>query len=237
MEKSLVIIHGNEGRAGTKIIADGFNRRHEQITRLVKKYREQFEKINTLHVFYSKGKTKRFKEFFLDEYQFAFLATLFKNDATVVEFKLRLILDYKKVKRQLEKALGQKGDPVWDQARLTGKTLRMLETGSIQKFIAYAKEQGGSEEGCDKYYANITGMMNDLLFICEWKFKNVRDVMTPEQLITVGSAEQVISKTLRDGMKNNVHYKAIYQNVKAKVKLFAELHGKSEVISKQLSLI
>lgn len=236
MKNNLVVIQEDEGRAGTKIIADGFNRRHEQVTRLVKKYQGHFEKINTLKVFYSKGKTKQFKEYFLDEDQFAFLATLFKNDADVVDFKLRLILDYRKVKKQLKKALGQKGDPQYDQARLTAKTLRKLETGEIQKFIQYAKEQGGSEKGCDMYYANITKMMNGLLFICEGKFKNLRDILTPEQLMTVGSAEQVIGKSLRDDMDNNVFYKDIYQNIKKKVELFAELHGKSEVISKQIAI-
>lgn len=236
MKNNLVVIQEDEGRAGTKIIADGFNRRHEQVTRLVKKYQGHFEKINTLKVFYSKGKTKQFKEYFLDEDQFAFLATLFKNDADVVDFKLRLILDYRKVKKQLKKALGQKGDPQYDQARLTAKTLRKLETGEIQKFIHYAKEQGGSEKGCDMYYANITKMMNGLLFICEGKFKNLRDILTPEQLMTVGSAEQVIGKSLRDDMDNNVFYKDIYQNIKKKVELFAELHGKSEVISKQIAI-
>ncbi len=234
--KCLVAVQDDEGRAGTKIIADGFNRRHEQVIRLVKKYSEHFEKINTLNVFYSKGKTKKFKEYFLDEDQFAFLATLFRNDADVVDFKLKLILDYKKVKNQLKAALGQKGDPVYDQARLTAKTLRKLETGEIQKFIAYAKEQGGSEKGCDMYYANITKMMNVLLFICEGKFKNIRNILTPEQLMTVGSAEQVIGKSLRDDMAKKVFYKDIYQNVKAKVELFAELHGKSDVISKQLDI-
>jgi hypothetical protein len=114
--------------------------------------------------------------------------------------------------------------------------LRALETGEIQKFIQYAKDQGGSEKGCNMYYANITKMMNALLFICEGKFKNLRDILTPEQLMTVGSAEQVIGKSLRDDMAKKVFYKDIYQNVKSKVEIFAELHGKGEVISKQLAI-
>lgn len=232
--KNMVVIHNNEGRAGTKIIADGFGRRHEHVTRLVKKYDKEFKEISDLKWFISKGKTKGFKECFLDEDQFTFLAMLFKNDPKVVAFKLRLVLDYRRVKKQLEKALGQKGDPVYDQARLTAKTLRKLETGEIQKFIAYAKIQGGSDAGCDMYYSNITKMMNCLLFICEGKFRNLRNILTPEQLMTVGSAEQVIGKSLRDDMENNILYKDIYQNVKRKVEVFAELHGKSEVISKQL---
>lgn len=234
MKEEIVTIHEGEGRAGTVLIAEGFDRRHEQVVRLVKKYRSQFEEISTLKVFIKKGKTKPFEEFLLTEDQFFFLGTLFKNTAVAVEFKLRLVKEFSRCRKELEKALGQKGDQVWDQARLTGKTLRKLETGTIQEFIAYAKSQGGSKKGCDMYYSNITRMMNGLLFICEGKFKNLRDVLTPCQLMTVGSAEQVINKSLRDDMENNIHYKTIYQNVKHKVEVFAELHGKSEVISKQL---
>ena len=53
--------------------------------------------------------------------------------------------------------------------------------------------------------------------------------------MTVGSAEQVIGKSLRDDMAKKVFYKDIYQNVKSKVELFAELHGKSSIIAKTLS--
>jgi len=236
MEKTIVSIHDNVGRAGTVLIAEGFERRHEQVVRLVKKYRSKFEEISTLKVFIKKGKTKNFEEFLLTEDQFFFLGTLFKNSEMVVDFKLRLVKEFAKCRKQLEKALGQKGNPQYDQARLTAKTLRKLETGEIQKFIQYAKAQGGSEKGCNMYYANITKMMNALLFICEGKFKNLRDILTPEQLMTVGSAEQVIGKSLRDDMAKKVFYKDIYQNVKAKVELFAELHGQSEVISKQLAI-
>lgn len=236
MPLNLVTIHDNEGRAGTKIISDGFNRRHKNVRDLVLKYRNEMEEIGRLKTTITKGKTKSFEEFLLTEDQFLFLGTLMRNNDQVVKFKLNLVKEFAKCRKRLEKALGQKGDPVYDQARLTSKTLRKLETGEIHKFIAYAKEQGGSDKGCDMYYANITKMMNGLLFICEGKFKNIRDILTPEQLMTVGSAEQVVGKSLRDDMANKVFYKEIYQNVKSKVELFAELHGKSEVISKALTV-
>ncbi len=232
--KNAVIIYENEGRAGTKIIADGFARRHEQIVRLVKKYQFEFEEINTLRVLKGKTKGRPFEEYLLDEDQFFFLGTLFRNSKQAVVFKLRLVKEFKKCRGQLAKALNQKKDPIWNQARLTSKTLRLLETGAIQEFIVYAKEQGGTPDGCDKYYSNFTQMMNTLLFICEGKFKSLRDVLTPEQLFTVGSAEQIIGKSLREDMKNNVFYKEIYKNAKKRVELFAELHGKSEVLSKQM---
>jgi len=236
MSNNLIVIHDNEGRAGTKIISDGFDRKHDQVRRLVEKYKPELEEIAVLKTGITRGKTKGFDEYFLTEDQFLFFGTLLRNNPKTVRFKLNLVKAFSKCRRELRVALNQKGDPAYDQARLTAKTLRKLETGEIQKFIAYAKEQGGSEKGCNMYYSNITKMMNGLLFICEGKFKNLRDILTPEQLMTVGSADQVIGKSLRDDMAKKVFYKEIYQNVKSKVEIFAELHGQSEVISKQLTI-
>jgi len=74
------------------------------------------------------------------------------------------------------------------------------------------------------------------MFIVQGKFKNVRELMTTQQLMTVSSAEQIIDRGLRDGMSRKKYYKDIYKDVRAKVELFADLHGQSEVISKQLDL-
>jgi phage regulator Rha-like protein len=228
--ENIVTIHNNEGRAGTFLIAQGFNRRHEHVVRLVKRYRKEFEEINHLKWQKIKTKGRDLEECLLDEDQFLFLGTLFKNNDQVVKFKLRLVQEFKKCRRQLEQALNQKNDPTWNQLRLTSKTLRLFETDIIQRFITYAKEQGGTPDGCNMYYSNFTKMTNGLLFICEGKFKNIRDVLTPEQLMTVGAAEQIIGKAIEDGMKNKMFYKDIYKDVKSKVLAFAELTGQSKVI-------
>jgi hypothetical protein len=60
--------------------------------------------------------------------------------------------------------------------------------------------------------------------------------MTVPQLMTCSSAEQIIDRGLQDGMSRKKYYKDIYKDVKAKVEIFAGLHGKSEVISEQLKI-
>ena len=61
-------------------------------------------------------------------------------------------------------------------------------------------------------------------------------MLTVQQLMTVSTAEQIIDKGLSVGMSRKKFYKEIYKDVRAKVELFAELHGQSEVIRKQLNL-
>lgn len=235
MQKELVIIHQNEGRAGTVLIAKGFGRRHEQVVRLVKKYRLEFEELNTLKVFKSgRGRGRKIEEFMLTEDQFLFLGTLFKNSSQVVQFKKRLVQAFSKVRRQLAAVKSQHSDQKWIMARDFGKEQRLEATDSIKEFVKYAKKQGS--RNAERYFVIITRMTNGLLFICEGKFKNLRNVLSPRQLMTIANAEEIISKGLKDGMKAKTFYKDIYQSIRSNVLAFAEMHGKSDVIEKQLKL-
>jgi hypothetical protein len=79
-------------------------------------------------------------------------------------------------------------------------------------------------------------MLNSLLFIVEGRHKTLRNMLTVQQLMTVSSAEQIVAVGLKTGMANKKFYKDIYLDVKEKVQIFADLHGKSEVIDRQLAI-
>jgi len=233
--KFVTVVDGeSEGRAGTFLIAQGFGRRHEQVVRLVKKYQSDFEDFSTLKVSKVRGKGRPVEEFLLNEDQFLFLGTIFKNSKVVIAFKKKVILEYAKVRRMLYAAKSQHSNHEWLMSRDFGKQARLMETKAIQSFVKYAEAQGS--KNANKYYMNITRMMNGLLFIFAGKFKNIRDILTPTQLMTVSSAEQIISKGLQDSMDKKMYYKDVYKEVKRRVMMFAELHGQTEVIDKQLLL-
>lgn len=232
--ENMVRVEAGEGRAGSILIAKGFNRRHDQVVRLIRKYSDLFEKLSPLKVSLIKTKGTPFREYLLTEGQFLFLGTLFKNSDQVVEFKFKLVKEFEKCRDLLAKALNQKQNAEWQEARINGKRNRSLATDAIQEFVEYAKAQGGTPAGCDMYYSNITKMTNALLFICEGNFKNLRNVLTSSQLMIIGGAEMAINKALRDGMKAKLFYKDIYKDVKEKAKTYASLYDKTEVISKQI---
>ena len=100
--------------------------------------------------------------------------------------------------------------------------------------MEYAERQGS--QNANRYYSILTTCVNNNLFTFDGKFRNKRNAMTATQLMDVGFADKVVSKGLVDGMAQGLPYKDIYQLVKDKVLILAELHGKSEVISKQLAI-
>lgn len=233
--QDIVTIYESEPRAGTWLIAKGFNREHRIVVKLVEKYRDDFEDFSTLKVEkYCSTGGRPVVEFLLTEEQVAFLGTLFRNNPQTVNFKKLLVKEFYRMKRAIANAKAQHTDVEWIENRREGKIARLEATDVMKGFKTYATEQGSTRSGW--YYVNITKMMNSLLFIVGGRFKNLRELMTPRQLAITTAAEYVIEKALKDGMRDKMYYKEIYKLVKERVQRYAELHGQSEIISKQLQL-
>ena len=222
-------------RAGSYLLSQGLDREHKAVRDLIEKYRNDFEDFSVL-------KTRKLKstggraanEYMLDEDQFMFLGTLLRNNKKVVAFKKGIVLQFKKCRIENESLRQHKEQPKYQITRDAGKVVRKQTTDAMKDFTEYAKTQGSKSPGM--YYMNITRMMNGLLFIVEGKFKNLREMMTTQQLMTVSSAEQIIDRGLKDGMSRRKFYKEIYKDVKKRVMTFAELHGQSKVIEDCLKL-
>ena len=235
MSNKLVVINKeNEGRAGTLLVAKGFGRRHDQVIRLIRKYRENFENLSPLKGEKISGKGKPITQYWLTEDQFFFLGTLFKNSPIVVKFKERLVREFSRTRKMLARAKSQQSDQKWIMSRDLGKEVRLEETEAIRLFVKYAKSQGS--QNADRYYTVITKMTNSLLFIFTDRFKHLRNLLSGRQLMSLSSAEQIINKGLRDCMKKKMFYKDIYKEIKDRVTEFVKLHGNSEVIEQQLKL-
>jgi hypothetical protein len=230
-----VAFYEDQPRVGTYLIAQGLERDHKSIRDLLENYRSDFEDFSVL-------KTRKLKstggraanEYLLDEDQFMFLGTLLKNTKKVVSFKKAIIQQFKKCRIENEKLRQHKTHPQYQITRDAGKLVRKETTDVMKQFIEYAETQGS--KNADMYYSNITRMLNGLLFIVEGKFKNIREMMTIQQLMTCSSAEQIIDRGLKDGMSKKKYYKDIYKDVRSRVELFADLHGQSEVISQHLKI-
>lgn len=234
--KKAVEIYDDEARTGSYLLAQGLERDHDNVRKLIEKYREDFEDFSDLkrRKLRSTG-GRAANEYMLTEDQFMFLGTLLKNTKKVVAFKKAIILQFSKTRKELLSIKRHQQSPNYQITRTAGKLVRRETTDVMKEFAEYATEQGSQH--ADKYYTNITKMLNDMLFIVEGKFKNLREMMSVPQLMTISSAEQIVDRGLRDGMSRKKYYKEIYKDVKAKVALFAELHGKSEVLDSNLKQI
>jgi phage regulator Rha-like protein len=231
----IVEIYDSELRVGTFFIAEGFGKEHKSTIKTIQRYRKDIEDFGDLRSRKSSSTGGRpIIEYLLNEPQATFLGTLFRNNEQVVKFKKKLVKEFFSMKRVFENIRAQHKDIKWIENREKGKVARLESTDEIKEFKTYAIEQGS--ENADWYYTSLTKMLNGLLFIVDGKFKNLRDMMTPIQLLIVSGGDLVIKKALTDGMKKQIHYKEIYRLAKERVELFAELHGQSEILNQQLKL-
>ena len=123
-----------------------------------------------------------------------------RNSDVVIEFKKKLVQEFFKMKSALSIAMVRKSNEEWKETRNFGKVARVDNTFYIQKFIEYAMEQGS--QSAKMYYQNFTKMENKALFILEGKFKNIRELMTGQQLMIISNAAVLLilsiqSKNLR----------------------------------------
>ena len=228
-----VEIYNDEARTGSFLLAQGLGRNHKKVRDLIEKYREDFEDFSLLKKRKLKSTGGRAaNEYLLDEDQFMFLGALLRNTEKVVAFKKAIIKQFRACRRQLESVQQTHRQPEYQITRDAGKLVRRQTTDVMKEFVRYAENQGS--KNAQLYYMNITKMMNGLLFIVNGKFKNIRNILTVQQLMTCSSAEQIIDKGLATGMSRNKYYKEIYKDVRGKVELFAELHGQSDVISREM---
>ncbi|MGL5051569.1 MAG: hypothetical protein ACRC6E_13225, partial [Fusobacteriaceae bacterium] len=67
------------------------------------------------------------------------------------------------------------------------------------------------------------------LFIILEKYPNVRNIMSIQQLMTIGTADQIVEKALMEGMELEMNYKDIYKMAKERVEKLSELMPKTTV--------
>jgi len=214
----------------TLIVSEGVGTEHRAVMKLLDSHikRDAFSALEVRKK-KAKGSGKPTRYYELNELQATFLITLMKNSEIVVNFKETLIKEFFKMRLELSRIASNQSNAQWLEQRNSGKIARRIETDVIQKFIDYAKRQGGSEKGCDMYYSNLSTMENKALFIVERKYPNLRNVLGITDLSTIQNADHIVSKALSDGMIDSLHYKEIYKLAKERVEMFAELRGKSVI--------
>ncbi len=205
---------------------------HRTLKRVIRENKESFDDLGFLHLEMTKPNKKSKggrpeESYMLNEDHFILLVLLAKNSKESVALKIRVSKEFKRMKKELARIASNQTNEQWLEQRSTGKIARRIETHVIQDFISYAKEQGGSDKGCDMYYSNISKMENKALFIIERKYPNLRDVLGVTDLSTIQKADIIVSRALRDGMNDKKMYKDIYKMAKERVEMFADLIGKT----------
>ena len=234
MENGIVKIVEKDLMVGTWDLSKGFEVEHRALTKLIEKYKNDFEQFGIVTSRMQQIETKKRgripQEYFLNEPQSVYLATLLTNNDTVRKFKIHLTKEFFNQRNLIMKLQVQRENVEWQKTREIGKTARKEETDAIKQFVDYAKLQGS--QSADKYYMIITKMQNSKfvnLELLKQKFPNMRDVLDCMHLSRMSVADQMVSNALYEGMKLEKNYKDIYQDIKTRLDAFLMLIGSSPI--------
>ena len=223
----LVVLEKNKPVTTSLIIANGVKTEHHSVITLIRKHTKSLQEFGTVEFQIRKSGGRPLEFAILNEEQTTFLITCMRNTEIVIEFKIKLVKEFYKMKKTLIAIIERQTDEDWKRNRSIGKITRQEETDTIKEFVEYAKLQGSTK--AEMYYQNISKMENKGLFLIEEKFKNIREVLTGQQLQVLCSADQIVINALKDGMKNKMNYKEIYTLAKERIEVFASIIPKSIV--------
>lgn len=210
-----LIIHGSSNHISvdSREIAKEFGRRHDNVLQTL----DSLLADGTLSLLECKERTyqklgRQYRCFELNEA--GFLKTMpFIGGRKSREGQKRLVDEFLRVRRQLDRQAKERETLAYQVARLSGKDSRGILTDAIQQFCEYARNQGSQH--ADRYFANITKAVYKALLIIEPQATEVRELLTAVQLKTLELAELTAAQALTEGMASQQSYKAIYQALKA----------------------
>lgn len=206
--KSIVSLKGDDIFTDSKIIADGTENQHHTITKLIRTYKKQILTLGKvgfeIHALGSGQKTKIYQ---LNEQQAAFIMALMKNSDIVVEFKLRLVKEFYRMRM----ALMQRQSAGWLETRQNGKMIRRAVTDAIAELIEYAIASGSTHSHV--FYTNYTKIVNTAAGIKG----DERDKASIQTLTQLAFYEDVIMNTIREEISKGTPYKDVYYICKAKI--------------------
>jgi phage regulator Rha-like protein len=211
----LVKVKGNDIFTDSLVIAEGVGRKHDSITKAVKRYSKHLKEIGKVGLEVRASESGQNQNvYILNETQAVFLLTLMDNSPKVIDFKKRLAVEFVHMRHFII----EKQSAEWQQSRLTGKQVRHEETDVIlTKLIPLAEKQGSKNAG--KLFLTYSKLVNLVLGIEAGQ----RDNLPTPYVDAIRFLENAISNIVSIEVDKETYYKEIYQICKAKCFIVKEL--------------
>lgn len=223
--RDLTVVRNKEAYVCSSDLAEGFEVEHRALRQLIKRHESKLRKYGKVSFQMQPSESGQKQSVtYLNEKQALLIMTYTRSNESTDFYRMKLIDDFTRQKELLKQIF----NPNWQNVRQDGKVVYFQKTEIIKQFVDYATEQGS--KNAKMYYMNLAKMENSALFFFEQKYPNLREVMTIKQLMQVATADQLIEKCLLEGMQEELFYKDIYKRARDKVKQYAELLGKSDIL-------
>tara|TARA_R110002012_G_scaffold110970_1_gene255762 strand:+ start:60 stop:758 length:699 start_codon:yes stop_codon:yes gene_type:complete len=217
----LVVLKDSIPMVSSQLVADKFGKVHTKLVRDIENLHcsEEFKVANFGTCSFTNKMNRSFDGYMMTKDGFAFLCMGFTGKKAG-EWKEKYIKAFNSMEKEL---LAKSQDVEWKQARLQSKEIRKSVSNTIKDFVEYSTKQGS--KSASMYYSNITKMEYKALEMIaknEKVSKGFRDSLDAVDLSFLSAAENIAKAAIIQGMRDNLHYKDIYQLAKGRVTAYAE---------------
>lgn len=228
---SVIEIKKERAFVSSLVVAEQFEKEHKNVLRDIEALEidDKFRQLNFELTSYVDIQNKERKSYKITRDGFMLLVMGFTGNKAM-KMKVAFIEAFNRMENAIRQQIKNAADEQWKIARATGKSIRSYETDIIQRFVAYATDQGS--ESAKMYYANITKMEYKalgLIDLLDHPTSHRRDILNCVQIGHLMTAESIAAKAIQKGMDAKLPYKQIYVLAKEEVMRFVDLVGTTSI--------
>jgi Rha family phage regulatory protein len=208
----LVFTRKDEAVTDSLIVAEYFQKRHDRVLRAIENLLEGLPKNGVSYFIkssYTDASGKSNLMYLMNRDGFSLLAMGFTG-RRALQWKLKYIEAF----NAMEKALTERKNEEYINARKNGILTRKSETDMLKKLVEYAESQGSTH--ANMLYVTYTKLVNKLVGV-----KTRADANTM-QLMDLMYLERIVLDTVNEGIANGADYHEIYQDCKKRCELISE---------------
>ena len=213
-------------------VAEKFGKRHEYVLKTIKRLELDLSNMNKITGVtiklssYVDSTNKSNVKYLLNRKAFTLVTNRFKGELAL-EWQSKFFDAFEEMEKVI---LGQTGN--WTKARRLVKEVRRTMTDRVKDYVALAVSQGSETYKIRPQlaYSNMTKMTNKALGITD-----KRDDLPELKLSQLSVTENRIGEILDNKIKNNEHYKEIFQDTKTEVAKIALALGVATPEQKKLA--
>ena len=210
----LVFTRRNEAVTDSLTVAEYFQKRHDRVLRAIENLIEGLPKNGVSEMFVksyytAEDNNKHYTKYLMNRDGFSLLVMGFTGKKAL-QWKLKYIEAF----NTMEKALLERKNEEYINARKNGMLTRKSETDMLKKLVDYAKEQGS--ENANMLYVTYTKLVNKLVGV---KTRSEADTM---QLLDLMYLERIVLDTIDKGIASGADYHDIYQDCKKRCTTISE---------------
>ncbi len=232
--QDLVIAKRNQAKTTSLLVAETFGKPHKDVLQSIRNLPKKgcskdFNGRNFAPVEYVDGKGEQRPYYEMTKDGFTILVMGYTGKKAM-QFKEQYIRQFNRMESHIRNLQAMKNDPDRQIIRDQGKAARRDETDTIQRFVEYAINQGS--KSANRYYNLFTRMTNNAMFCLSEglpKPKNLRSILNERQLLQIMYADGIVEAAIQKGMGENLPYKQIYQEAKARIQTLASITGVTQI--------